>query len=160
MTPRRNPFRHWLWLCASWAALLGYAGTGSPLGAVGAALLAECDSGHQVKFVMNAAGARVVLQHDRSGPAHQHGLVARTLTAFAAPLRRGAPDHVLQFNSAAPATKPTPSERLDSAAAAPLASILPEVGPNTPALIHFAPAPAPVLTPPLRFCCRSTSLLL
>lgn len=157
--PQQSP--RLLWRCAGWAALLLYAGTASPLGAELTALLAECDPGHHVALLMNADGVRVVLQHEGCTAAHHHGFVARTLTRFAPPLRPGAPDHVLQFHSSAPATKPAPVPLLVKADfGQPIAANL-ETEPWTAPKIRSAVAATvlPPPTPPL-FCRRSTALLL
>jgi hypothetical protein len=161
MTPDLNLRRHWLWFCASWVALLGYAGAASPLGAAFTALVAECDPGHHVAFAMNAEGARVALQHQGCSAAHHHGFVARALTAFTPPLQPDEPDHVLQFHSSAPATKPASLPRLvtpDSGQPMVISLAIdswamPQVPSATTATV------SPPGTPPV-FCRRSTALLL
>ena len=77
-----------------------YVGALSPVGLGLTALLGAVDPDHRVTMQTGAAGSRVGLHHGGNCAEHQHGLVARALTLFAAPGRAGEPDHVLQFSAA------------------------------------------------------------
>lgn len=82
-----------------WAMLLAYVAVFSPAGLGMAAALGLMDSNHQLGFSGSDTGLRVVLHHRCHCGVHHHGLIARTLTAFARPPSPTDPDHVLQFNS-------------------------------------------------------------
>lgn len=80
-----------------WAALLLYVGAFSPVGAGVVSLAGSLDPNHHALIQTDARGTRVVLHHEQTCAPHHHGLVARTLTLFAAPVNGGDPDHVLKF---------------------------------------------------------------
>jgi hypothetical protein len=85
---------------AGWCGLLLYVGALSPVGFAATAVLGEMDPDHHIQFQPNANGLRLVLHHEGNCSRHQHGAVARVLTAFAQPASNTDPDHVLQFSSA------------------------------------------------------------
>lgn len=87
-------------LMAGWCGLLLYVGVFSPVGVGLTELAGVFDPDHQAFVQVNASGAKVVLHHQPPCATHHHGLLARTLTLFAAPIRPGLPDHVLQFGTA------------------------------------------------------------
>lgn len=99
MNPGRNKRSNVIQLTAGWCALLLYLGACSPLGLGMAALLGALDSNHKLNLTSGERGSRLVLHHERCCAKHHHGVVARTLTAFAQPQNSSDPDHILQFSS-------------------------------------------------------------
>lgn len=87
-------------LIAGWCALLLYVGVFSPVGVALAELVGKCDPNHQALVQVSAGGTKVLLHHQPKDATHHHGLLARTLTTFAAPTHPGEPDHILQFGAA------------------------------------------------------------
>lgn len=100
MKPTLFTHRKAIRLIAGWCGLLLYVGVFSPVGVGLAELVGKFDPNHQALVQVGARGAKLVLHHEQPCPTHRHGLIARTLTLFAAPTRPGLPDHVLQFGAA------------------------------------------------------------
>lgn len=149
-------------LIAGWCGLLLYVGAFSPLGASLAGVIGACDPDHQAHVQPTAGGFKVVLHHAQACPAHHHGLLARTLTLFAAPVRASQPDHVLQFGGSDTTARPQPLLVPAPASVAPpeftLLETSPALLPETPPTRLSTHSPPPWGGQLL--CVRSTVLLI
>lgn len=102
-----------------WTVLLLYLAACSPVGLGITAAFGALDRDHHVRICSGVNGPQVVLHHGCNCTTHRHGIIARTLTAFAEATSPADPDHVIQFAATNELASPTrsvvplpPSEKL------------------------------------------------